>query len=414
MPTSDVWSLIISHVHGTQNLIKLRLANRMLRDLVSMEYITGIPTSTAHILWSPKVINYGKIRLLENEDTEGTITNEGNEFWVWVYADPIRLTQYVTTPDRYGDIVTKYTTTFKTVSSNESLLWLKITANGLICIITASDHSNPLVLTVFRRLPDQEEETLSVVMRTTIERTNLMRRCIFVDESDDYLFSRNSLQCMTWNEKSFIVMTPVNKKDTIMLMEIGSDPSVEWTTMHIPLIPLKRIGCIRQIKNIIYVIPDCAGSVYAADLNETRPSLVFLHSTPMLPSGTTSMGGRTWITQVTIASVMDVSENGKNFVVWCAGAKKIFHLTETTVRQLDRRRNELHVSGFSFIGNRAVVCFFKASNEYCLYNLETKDRVRSFRFDTTPCLSLMGKNCIWSVGPKMSVSRQIASPQATV
>ena len=101
----------------------------------------------------------------------------------------------------------------------------------------------------------------------------------------------------------------------------------------------------------------------------------------------------------------------------------MFHLTRFTMRQipfllLDCNNNSsssssapshlprlVEVSGFSLLGDNAVVCFFKDSKEYCLYNLNTRSLVRKFHFTTMPFRSFMGKNCIWSITASMSVHR---------
>ena len=153
---------------------------------------------------------------------------------------------------------------------------------------------------------------------------------------------------------------------------------------------------------MLYIIPETAGCVYTMNLEDENPRPKLHQIIPHLPSIVGYTGINAAMQQTTIASKMEVSENGKNFIIYSQCTRQIFHLTSSSVRQLDYR---FEVSGFTLLGNDAVVCFFKESVEYRLYNLQTKDLVRNFYFPKTPLVSFMGKDCIWSIGPTMSVSR---------
>jgi hypothetical protein len=163
------------------------------------------------------------------------------------------------------------------------------------------------------------------------------------------------------------------------------------------------MGCIRQVKNLVYIVPARAGSVYTIDLDSASPLPRFQHALPEIPSSPKIFGRK----QIGIASTVDVSENGEHFIVFTHNMRRIFHLTRTSARPLEEGFIG-DVNSFSFIGNDAGVCFMKASTEYRLYNLKTRDFVRSFHFAFAPHFSLMGDQCIWSTGSSMSVHRQTA------
>ena len=158
MLNADVWSMVLQHVDCTKSLLAARLANKAFKSLIPVEMVTGIPMETARVLWAPKLSRYGKIQLHHNGSdelvVEGALANEGNDFWAWVYdttADPVRLTQYTVVVDDDDDgssndythhrTVSRCTTTFTNTNSNVSFLWLKITGNGLVCMLTTSSET---------------------------------------------------------------------------------------------------------------------------------------------------------------------------------------------------------------------------------------------------------------------------------
>ena len=493
----DVWTLVLQQMECTQSLLKLRLVNKFLRSMLPMDFIAGISMSTARILWNPETTRHDRIQIInQSEDVEEAIVNGGNELWSWVYSNPIRLTQYAALPIS-GGVITKRVTSFITTDrsssrSDESFLWIKITDNGLICTLSSMvapggggtvstklsvmrrKQQQLLLLPLLQQEEDHREEeekllesssssssssTSSMMIITTItvkdiNPKQILRHSVFDDEPVEYTFSRKSLQCFTWNGRSFIMMLPLDKKDEVWIMEIGKEEKCEeqeeaqqkqkssssaaqqTTTMWVissisnsssSSSSSLRIGCVRQVRNLLYVIPEQAGSVFVMDLCDDRPRLTFHSILPELPAGggggtsssycttttttTTGSSKKKKIRLTPLASLMDVSENGENFVVQDARAKQLFHLTKTSVRSLDDRR-QFNLNGFSLVGNHAVVCFFRDSRQYSLYNLKTKAHVRTFNFEFQPLLSLMGKDCIWSIGPTMSVYRQIAAAAA--
>ena len=461
MLTADVWTLVLQQTECTQSLLKLRLVNKFSKSMLPMDFITGISMSTtACILWNPETTRYDRIQPNQSEDdVEGAIVNGGNEFWSWVYSNPIRLTQYALISDgddgdrkRRRGLLTKRVTSFITTNSDESFLWVKITENGLICTLSAIGSTLSTTLSVMRRMQEGQGELLETITVKDINPKQILRHSVFDDEPAEYTFSRKSLQCFEWNGRSFIMMLPLDKKDEAWIMEIGkgeekdaqSSSAAQWVISSIrccccssstasvfyaasnsgptpPPPSSLRIGCVRQVRNLLYVIPEQAGSVFVMDLCDDRPRLKYHSTLPELPAVTTSWGsgssnnnsngGGSKIRLIPVASLMDVSENGENFVVQDVRAKQVFHLTKTSARSLDDRR-QFNLNGFSLVGNHAVVCFFRDSRQYSLYNLRTKAHVRTFNFEFQPLLSLMGKDCIWSIGPTMSVYRQVAAAAA--
>lgn len=204
------------------------------------------------------------------------------------------------------------------------------------------------------------------------------------------------------------MMLPIDKRENVSLMEVIHS-QVKWVTWTLDCGSCKRIGCISQTNNMLYIIPENAGGVFTMNLEDEAPCPRFQHILPKLPQlGVSWFGTRSTIQQATIASRLEVSENGNNFIVYVQGTKQLLHLTRFTVRQLDRGAQRFDVSGFSLLGDNAVVCFLKDSKEFRLYNLKTRDLVRKFHFTDTPFSSFMGKNCIWSITrtpPSMSVFR---------
>jgi hypothetical protein len=401
MLSADLWGIIVKHITCTKTLLRLRCVNKVLREQIPRHVVTGVPLDLERLLWKPDSTRYGKIHISEHEDIEGALADDGKQFWAWVYTDPIRLIQYDV--NREGEHVS----TFKMTSDPGAFLWIKIATNGLICMLTTSNNDSdeePIFLSVLRQNPDQD---LEVVVITEVDRKHIMRHSVF---NDDYHFSRNSIQCFSWKERTFIIMLPLDQEGGISLMEING-MNVKWTTWKIPCEPSRRIGCIRQVRNLIYIIPGRAGSVHAIDLSAPNPHPSFLHTLPHIPNDTKWFGRNATLKQIGIASMMDVSENGENFVIHVHNMQRIFHLTKTSIRPLEKKL-KLDINSFAFIGNNAVVCFIKASTEYRLYNLTSQDFVRSFHFAFIPHFSLMGDQCIWSVGPSMSVYRQIAAPES--
>ena len=372
-----------------------------------MELITGIPSKTLQLFCNPKVTRYGRIEVSDNEDIEGVLIDDGKEFWAWVYTDPIRLTQYSIEEDSGNRTVTRRVTKFKTSYSNETFLWVKITSNGLFCMLTVANDeqdSSPATISVLQRIPGQE--LLEMVMTAGIERKHIMRQSFLVDEPVENTFSRKSLHCFTWAGRSFLVMLPLHKRDQIWCMEIQNVTDATWTCHTIA--SSLRIGCIRQVKNLLYIFPERAGRVYTMDFNETDPCPVFRHTIPELPTGVSWFGTNASIRKVYMATSANVSEDGENFIIQDQGAKKVFHLTKTTIRHL-QIHSELLIHDVFFTGNNAVICSFRNKSQFSLYNLKTKDLVKTFNFKFHSFLSLMGKDCIWSVGPTMTVYRQIAN-----
>lgn len=407
MLTSDLWSLVIQHVHCTQSLLRLRLVNKALRSEIPTDMITGVPFDTLRLFCHPNVMKYGKIDVMENEDIEGALIDGGKQFWAWVYSDPIRLTQYSIDEDSGTRSITRRVTEFRTNFSNKTFLWVKITSNGLICVLTISSDENdttPATLSVMSRIPEQDP--LETVMTVAIERKHTIRRSFLVDEPIENTFSRKSLQCFTWMERSFVVMLPIHKRDEIWCMEIQHVTDAIWRVHTLPSSSL-RIGCVRQVKNLLYIFPERVGGVYTLDFSDIDPHPVFVHALPELPIGLSWFGTNSSIRKVHIATSANVSGDGQHFIIQDQTAKKVFHLTKTTIRRLDIK-SEIFIDDASFVGDHAVVCFFRNMAQFSLYNLKTNDTVRTFRFQFHPKLSLMGKDCIWSVGPAMAIYRQIA------
>jgi hypothetical protein len=158
---------------------------------------------------------------------------------------------------------------------------------------------------------------------------------------------------------------------------------------------------------MIYIVPARVGCVYTIDLNDVNLHPILRHTLPELPNGVSWLTGRSGIREISIASMMEVSENGENFIVSVTSMKQAFHLTKATIRPLDKFQ-KLDIHACSIIGNNAAICFMTDSSEYRLYNLKTKDFVKAFRFPYMPFFSLMRNNCIWSMDSTMAVYRQIA------
>jgi hypothetical protein len=391
--SSDIWDTIIAHISCTKTLLRLRSVCKATKAQLPKHLITGIPLDLEGMFFNPESKIYSKINISEHEDVEGALAEDGRQFWAWVYSDPIRLMQYDITKDDPS------ISSFEMTSDPNSFLWIKIATNGLICMLTASDDEGPIFLSAFRQ---NQEMRLEMIMETEIKRKCVMTPSVF---NEEYLFSRNSIQCFSWNGRTFILLIPIDKEGRLSLMEIGTETHT-WMSWLIPCSPSKRIGCIRQVKHLIYIIPTRGCSVFAINLNAAEPCPVFLHTLPKLPSSAQWLGRNAVIKQVGIASMLDVSDDGENFIIHAQNLRRIFHLTSSTIRPLSHLN--IDINSFSFVGNDAVVCFIKASPEYRLYNLKTRDFVRSFRFDFVPHFSLVGKTCVWSVGPAMSVHRQVA------
>jgi hypothetical protein len=293
-----------------------------------------------------------------------------------------------------------------TVNFNASFLWIAVTENDLICVLTADNtasSADPLALTVLRRCPG--DEILDIALVKSIERRHVLRRSVFMDEEEEELFVRGSLQCFTWNDRTFIIMLSIHFKENISLLEVGE--STEWKTWYIPCGTSKRIGCTKQVKNLIYIIPANAGRVFVIDIHQKDPHPLFIHLLPTIPNSVCRFGKHSQMQQVSVITMMEVSENGRNYIVNVAGTKQVLHLTETTSRPLDKKY-QLKVDAISFIGNEAAICFTNSAKAYRLYNLRTKDFVRAFRFTYTPFFALMRDNCIWSIDTAMGVHRQTA------
>lgn len=421
--TDDIWSAVFQQVDSSKSLLIARLVSKSFRNIISVEMVTGIPMETARLLWSPKRSRYGRLQLNGNEEVEYSLANEGDDLWALVYADQIRLTQYTANHNGPEKTVIRSTTTFTNTNSAVSFLWMRVTGNGLVCMLTLSTRnpaSSPAVLSVVRcNFQNEEEKIGENVIVTSIDLKSIMRRSMFFDESADYTFSRNCMQCFSWKERSFVILLPVDERDSISLMEIKKTPCVKWVTWTLDCKHTKCIGCIGQTRNMLYIMPDNAGCVYTMNLEDENPRPAFHHSLPKLPNQVGGWFGRYSTTMqlvTTIASRLQVSENGENFIVYAQGTRQLFHLTKSTVRLLLNTQNKKstqlhHVSDFSFVGgDNAVVCFFKDSTEYHLYNLKTMDIVRKFHFATTHHISFMGKKCIWSIGPTMSVCRLMSPP----
>jgi hypothetical protein len=138
--TPDTWSLVLQQVQCTRCLLRLRLVNKVFRDQIPLEKVTGIPARTAQVLFNPKTTKYGKLTVSESEDVEGELINDGVEFWSWVNANPLRLTQYEIKDDscKHDSLAYKRTITFLATNTEESFLWIKVNTGGLICTLTTS------------------------------------------------------------------------------------------------------------------------------------------------------------------------------------------------------------------------------------------------------------------------------------
>lgn len=397
MLPADIWDTVIKHVQCTKTLLRLRRVSKMFVIRIPRNMITGVPSNLERLLWDPITHHYDKIHITEHEDIEGSLVADGKQFWAWVYTDPIRLIQF-DSEKNVGRVES-----FKMSSNVGSLLWIKMATNGLICILTTSDDESddtPIFLFVLKRSPGLQ--TLEIVTTKEIDRDCLMRRSVL---NHDYCFSRNNIQCFSWEKRTFIVMMPIHQEGYLSIMEI-KDTKNKWTTWNIPCDPSTRIGCIRQVKHLIYIMPARGSSVCAINLLAADPYPVFLHTLPVIPSGAKWRTKNTVIQQNGVAAMMDVSEDGQNFIVHVKNMKRVYHMTKSSIRSLEQ--GSMDINSFGFIGNDAVVCFIKASAEYRLYNLLTNDRVRSFHFTFVPQFALLGNQCIWSVGHCMSVYRQIA------
>jgi hypothetical protein len=368
-----------------------------------MELIIGAPRESTLLLLKPKTKKYDKIQVTTHEDMEGAISADGTRLWAWVYTDPIRLTQYNT--NHAANPVSMHDISISTLNFNTAFLWIAVTENDLICVLTADNttSADPLALTVLRRCPG--DEILDIALVKSIERRHVMRSSVFMDEEENELFVRGSLQCFTWNDRTFIIMLSIHFKENISLLEVGEGASTEWKTWYIPCGTSQRIGCIKQIKNLIYIIPANAGRVFVIDVHLKDPYPLFIHLLPMIPNSVCRFGKQSQIQQVSVITMMEVSENGRNYIVNVTGTKQVLHLTETTSRPLDKKY-QLNVDAISFIGNDAAICFTNSAKAYRLYNLRTKDFVRAFRFTYTPFFALMKNNCIWSIDTAMGVHRQ--------
>jgi hypothetical protein len=401
MFTIDLWANIVQHIDCTNTLLKLRLVNKSILSQIPIGTVIGAPLEAVSVLQNPKISKYEPIQISPNENLEGVLSEDGNRMWSWVYSNPIRLTQYDSSDEFKNGSIYKNIVTLSTLNSKDEYLWIRVADNGLICLLKAT-LDGTLELSVMHYFP--RSDVMFLFMTTEIERSRVIRRSIFEDETDSCLFSRNSLQCFTWNTRTFITLLPINQKDHISLLEVKAF-NEGWQTWHIPCGSSIRIGCIRQVQNLIYIIPANAGNVFAMDLNDKNPKPALLHTLPVIPNGVSWFGVLSKIQVAPIASMMEVSGNGENYVVNVAGMKQVFHLTKTTIRPLDKS-GKLDISACSLIGNDAAICFMKDSNAYRLYNLKTKDFVREFHFSYNPFFSLMRNNCIWSIDHTMTVYRQ--------
>ena len=408
MPTPDLWSAIVQHIDCTATLLILRATSKAFRQLIPISDIIGAPLESARVLSNPDTKKYQRIMVHEHEDMELALSEDGRRMWAWAYTNPIRVTRYDAGKKNGGEANSQHIITFITSKSNDTILWLNVSENGIICLLSNTgndtDSANPVMLSVMRRFPDSE--LLEMIMVTELKRKDIMRHSIFEDETEEYLFSRNSLNCFTWNEKTYVIMLPISQKNTISLLEVKEFPS-KWKTWQIDSDPSKHIGCIRHVKNLIYILPTKAGAVFVMDLNETELKPKLLHSLPLIPTTTALFGKIYRARQTPSVSMMEISENGANFIANVPGMQQVFHLTKTSIRPLDLN-HKFNINAFSFIGNDAAVCFTRDSNEYRLYNLKTKKFVRAFQFAYVPLFSAMRNNCIWSIDKEMAVYRQTA------
>lgn len=392
----DLWTGVIHNMHCTESLLKLRLVNKAIKDQIPIHTITGVPMDLMRLFQTPVTTQHGIIRMADHEDIEGTLTDEGSKFCSWVYSDPIRIIEFGVT----DGLPYEKNTTFIASPHLDTILWLKITTTGLICMVSTSsnaDDDDPMILSVMRQV--EGNEVLETIIVSHIERKFIMRLSIFQDEPDEYTFSRSNLYCFTWNDRTFIIMTPLLKEGHVALMEV-KNTDIKWVTWQIQCKGSRYIGCVRQVKNLVYILTVQAQCVFVMDLSDPFPSPSFLQNLAGIPSNAKQQ-------HKMIASMLDVSENGEHFLIYVQHSQSIFHMAGSKVRSLEPRL-KLNFNGFSVIGNQAVVCFIRNSREYRLYNLKTKDLVRTFQFEFIPRFSLMGINSIWSIGPRMSVHRQTA------
>jgi hypothetical protein len=389
----DVWTAVIHNMHCTESLLKLRLVNKAIKDQIPIHMITGVSMDLMHLFCDPVTTQHGSIRMSDHEDIEGTLTDEGSKFRSWVYSDPIRITEYSANDSLFSE----KNTTFTTLPHPDTILWLKITTTGLMCMVSTSfndKEDDPLLLSVMR-LSEGVEESETIII-SHIDREFIMRHSVFQDEPDEYTFSRSNLYCFTWNKRTFISMVPLHKEGYVILMEV-KDTDIKWVSWQIQCEGSRCIGCVRQVKNKVYFLTVHAQCVFVMDLDDPSPAPSIFKILPGIPKSINRY-------QSPIASMLDVSDNGEHFLVHVNRLQSIFHVTSSTVRSLEPRL-KLNFNGFSVIGNQAAVCFIRNSREYRLYNLKTKSLVRKFQFEFIPRFSLMGIDSIWSIGPLMSVHR---------
>ena len=397
--SSDLWDVIISHIHCTRTLLRLRRVCKSLQTQIPRHLISGIPTNLERLLFfKPESRSICKIDVSEKEeDLECAISDDGKRFWVWVYSNPIRLTQYY--PDQQDDAAVLQ---FRMTGNLNSVLWIQVSANGIICMLTTplDPDSESIMFSAYRSIPD---EPLELVTTSTIRRAAVMRKETL---NEEHILSRESIQCVSWESRTFVVMIPIDREGIIALLEIV--PGNQWKMWQLQCGPLSsRIGCISQTRHLIHIIPTRGGVVWAINLIAPNPCPVHMHSLPVIPKAKIWLRRKEAIIVEGKASSLHASENGNNFIVCSQNLQRVFHLTQNEIRPLEDRK--LDINNISFIGNDSIVCFIKGSAEYRLYNLKTKSYVRSFQFDFIPYFSLMGNRCIWSVGPSMFVHLQIGA-----
>ena len=378
---ADVLSLVLSNMQHTRSLLNMRRTCRQAWKALSVELIMGMSVDRSRLFFEPIISNIGVARSVGAAGLTPLRQRAACVVWNHKLTNLIELNQY-----SYSNTKWQRDFSFEATTPASTYLWVFVSADGVLCTLSAADDGNrPLIFTALRLGTD------GLMMCTTISRRLLMQSATDI-KPDSLLFA-------SWANRSFLIVLPCNEhRHKIGVLELDSEHE-RWEWWEVSVVVQNQdqlqMGPMYQIENYVFVMPLGGTALFLLDLAipVPRPQLALYHALPQLPTHVTAM---------------KVSNNYERVLAYSPSANTLYSVTQSHAHVLTHER----LNSFFFAGDDAAVVFHEDANVFRVYNLRHNDLVRECRLDHVPVFVFLD-DALWTIDAFMRVRKLArASEQA--
>ena len=369
----DVLTLVLANIQHTRSLLNMRRTCRQAWKALSMEHIMGMSLHASRLLFHPVTSSVGIAR---SPGVPGLTTiRQGATCIMWNTKKEkfIEINQFSNANRKW-----KRDFSFEVSTPASTYLWSFVSADGLLCTLSAAEASNhPLVFTVLRLSTD------GLIMCTTIHRNLLIMPAANSVKPDSLLYA-------SWAGRSFLIILPCNEHShKVGVLEIDSELE-RWEWWEVSVVTKDQgqlqMGPMYQIDNFVFIMPLGGTSLFRLDLAMPvpRPQLAY-HYMPTLPTHVTAM---------------KVSNDFRRVLAYSPSADLLYSVTQSHAHVLAQER----LNSFFFAGDDAAVVFHRDSDAFRVYNLRNNDLVRECRLDHVPNFVSLD-DALWTIDASMRVRK---------